>query len=81
MCKALCVFFLVLLTPPVFSSIVLPPLLSLSLSSRQVELEEMVKREHARIDSQDRKETSREGDGAAAKADAASVARESKKEE
>lgn len=52
--------------------------LSLSL---QAELEELVKKEHAKIDSQDKKEKASDSKGAAAKASAASVAPESKKEE
>lgn len=44
----------------------------------QAELEEMVKKEHARIDSQDK---SGEGKGAAAKQSSASVAPEPKEEE
>ncbi|XP_031139555.1 NAD-dependent protein deacetylase sirtuin-2 [Sander lucioperca] len=45
------------------------------------ELEELVKQEHARIDSQDRKEKASGSKGAAAKASSASVAPEPEKEE
>lgn len=48
----------------------------------QAELEEMVKKEHARIDSQDKdKDKSGESKGAAAKQSSASVAPEPEKEE
>lgn len=46
----------------------------------QAELEEMVKKEHARIDSQD-KDKSGQSKGATAKQSSASVAPEPKKEE
>uniref|UniRef100_A0A3Q3K926 NAD-dependent protein deacetylase n=1 Tax=Monopterus albus TaxID=43700 RepID=A0A3Q3K926_MONAL len=47
----------------------------------KAELEELVKKEHARIDSQDKKEKASESKGAAAKASTVTVAPESKKEE
>uniref|UniRef100_A0A673AZQ2 NAD-dependent protein deacetylase n=1 Tax=Sphaeramia orbicularis TaxID=375764 RepID=A0A673AZQ2_9TELE len=47
----------------------------------KAELEEMVKREHDRIDSQDKKEKAGESKGATAKTSSASVAPEPKKEE
>ena len=47
----------------------------------QAELEELVKQEHARIDSESKKEKSSESKVAAAKASSASVAPETKKEE
>lgn len=50
-------------------------------TSLQEELEELVKQEHARIDSQDRKEKASGSKGAAAKASSASVAPEPEKEE
>lgn len=49
--------------------------------SLQAELDELVKKEHAKIDSQDKKEKASDSKGAAAKASAASVAPEPKKEE
>lgn len=56
-------------------------MLCFALSSLQVELEELVEREHAKIDSQDKKEKTSESKGAAAKASSASVAPEPQKEE
>lgn len=49
--------------------------------SLQAELEDLVKKEHARIDSEDKKEKSSEKKEGAAKASSASVAPEPKKEE
>lgn len=57
-------------------------MLSVPSTSLQVELEDLVKQEHAKIDSQDKKEKAGESKGAAAEASsAASVEPEPKKEE
>ena len=60
-----------------FSSILVP----FSLSCSQAELEELVKKEHARIDSQDSKEKTAESKGAEAKPGSASATPQTDKEE
>lgn len=53
----------------------------LFVTSLQAELEELVKKEHAKIDSQDAKEKASENKGATAKASSASAPPEPKAEE